>query len=208
MRSLILLLILLSPVFAQKADDKPKPDRWRGLAIDVATPEDAIAKLGKPESDKIDSVRVYEINKWYTSDLGKKIYRKLAFKDVAGVSKAELSFRDNKLIVIELHFDKKFPPNSLENSYGIEFKPHFGGLEGSARSRYNNSRAIVFPASYFMIGKSETSVVCALVNNGVGSAFKTMGGVTDGEGNFPGKVTMLQIVSESLRNKDGADVLK
>lgn len=190
--------------------DQPKPDRWRGLFLNDATPDDAISKLGKPETDKIDSIRIYEIGKWFTEEQKKKLFRKLTYKDVEGIKKAELSFKDNKLVLIELHFEKKLSPHALSNSYGIEFKPHFGGLFSGqeARSKSGLNQPINYPPSYSLVGKAEKSIICATVGNGIGSALKDVAGVADGEGNFPGKVIMMQIISRSLENRDGADALK
>lgn len=71
MKNLLLLCIFclfIAPVFAQ-ADDAPQPDRWRGLVIDAASPDDAIAKFGKPKVDKITSLPVAGIRVWLTNEI-------------------------------------------------------------------------------------------------------------------------------------------
>ncbi|MEO8649379.1 MAG: hypothetical protein ABI539_09460 [Acidobacteriota bacterium] len=44
----LFLLAVVAPIFAQQ------PDRWHGLIVDQSSPDDAIATLGTPDSDKID----------------------------------------------------------------------------------------------------------------------------------------------------------
>jgi hypothetical protein len=213
MKTILILSFFTFALLAQTNEPpgtKPKPDRWRGLILGESSPNDAIARLGKPESDKVDSLKIYVIGKWFTDDHKKKLYRKLVFQEVETVKKVELSFKDEKLVMIELHFDKKFSPHSLGNNYSIAFKPIFGGLfSGSeARSKQGLNQPINYPPAYSLVGKSEKSVLFANVSNVTGSVFKDVAGVNDTEDTFPGKVDRLQIISRTLENNDGADALK
>jgi hypothetical protein len=49
--ALAVLFCFVIPVRAQ-VQDRPMPDRWRGLIIDESSPDDAIKTLGAPATDK------------------------------------------------------------------------------------------------------------------------------------------------------------
>jgi hypothetical protein len=65
-RSAILatLILILSFGAVAQEQDKPMPDRWRGLVIDQSTPEDAIRILGEPKKDKVGSLTVMDVRSW------------------------------------------------------------------------------------------------------------------------------------------------
>jgi hypothetical protein len=45
-------------------------------------------------------------------------------------------------------------------------------------------------------------------NSSFGSIFKKSIGVGDAEGDMPGKVSFLQLISRTVENRNGADILK
>jgi hypothetical protein len=96
MKSILLMLWLSVTVAAQA------PDRWKGLVIDESTPEKAIAILGTPSADKIDSFRIWKIEDWFTKSIREKKWRRLEYKNVEGFDKVILAF-DTKLVFIELN---------------------------------------------------------------------------------------------------------
>jgi hypothetical protein len=80
---------------------------WRGLSVDVSTPEDAVRVLGKPSSDKSNqSLNIQLVDKWLVNGKhNKPIFRKLIFGKVKGVQYARLSFLDDKLVMIHLDIE-------------------------------------------------------------------------------------------------------
>jgi hypothetical protein len=50
--------LMLSLSIAVCAQDKPQPDRWRGLVLNEATSADAIKLLGKPDEEKTNRTAV------------------------------------------------------------------------------------------------------------------------------------------------------
>lgn len=70
--------------------------------------------------------------------------------------------------------------------------------------------ATKYPTVYNLVAKSEKTFIVALVtNNSFGSILKDVTvGARDKEGAFPGKVAFVEILSRTLENRDGADVLK
>jgi hypothetical protein len=210
MKTLLLLFALSFSVFGQTSD-KAQPDRWRGLIIDEATPEKAIETLGKPDRDKLDSFRVYKIEKILTKQIREKTYRRLEFKSVDGFDKVILAFDKEKLVFIELN-PKKLSPNVLEGAYGLKLQPLFDKFDVALHNdNYERDagelKAKEYPVFYYLFGKSPNAFILAGVQNAsIGSVLGTSG-VNDGI-SFPGKVALLQIISRTLENKDNADILK
>lgn len=214
---LAFLLVLSLSVSAQE-QDHPTPDRWHGLIIDQSTPEDAIKILGQPKKDKVDRLTVYQLGRWVSKQQKEKVFRNLEYKfdDKQGVQKATLSFKDNKLVMITLDLKSgAVAPNGLSNIYGIQFQPMVGGLDMALKPRdFEQNQGKIYPKTYptvySLVAASETTFIGAMIGNVpsfLGALGKSMG-VPDEPNSFPGKVELLQIISRTLENKDGADVLK
>lgn len=214
MPALILLLTLPSSLVVQE-QTTPLPDRWRGLIVDQSTPEDAIRVLGRPSSDKVTSLTVYHINAWVTRRRKEKIFRRLEFKKPEGIDKAILCFLDNKLVMIELDLKSGISPNGLANIYGVSFRPMVSEVSEGLNPRdfeRDQGRVYprVYPVTYYMVAVSPQSFISAMVGNvpSFGGALARTMGIPDREGSFPGKVEILQIISRTLENRDGADQLR
>ncbi len=198
-------------IFAAVATFGQQPDRWHGFIIDESTPEQAIVALGKPDSDKTDSCRVYQLDRLLTKATHEKNYRKLEFKDVNGFKKVTLTFSSNKLVVIELR-PEKLSPNVLESAYGIKMRPLFSGIDqafnpGSFERDAGEIHAKKYPVWYQLVGKSDkTFVMAGIGNSSIGSVLGTSA-INDNM-TYPGKVEIITIVSRTLENKDNVDILK
>jgi hypothetical protein len=210
------LLLLLAFAFCVSAlaqeQDKPMPDRWHGLVIDQSTPEDAIRALGQPVSDKNESFRPYPFDKRISTK--GKTFRQLKFKEIKGLDSARLVFSDSKLVCISLDLKEKVPASAIQNNYGIEFEPKIGGIETSGNSRdYERREGKLYPknypAGYYLVGTTPQVWIGAAIDNSsfaslmLGSSRGSTGG-----GAFPGKAMSVIILSRSLENREGADVLK
>jgi hypothetical protein len=212
--SRIALCFFLLPLCASLSlgQSKASPDRWRGLILDQSTSEDAIKILGQPVEDKFDRIRIQKIDKWIGAAQKEKSFRKLIFKSVDGFDKAELAFSNGKLVLITLDFKKEISPNALANIYGIEFRPMVSGIDVAFSPRdYERHKGTTYPKTYpdfyYMVATSEPSFISAWVENtGFKSMMKQLSHATE-EGNFPGKVKVIQLISRTLENRDGADVL-
>lgn len=210
------LILILCATAAQSTSDQPQPDRWRGLILNETTPDQAIAILGKPKSDKPDRLFIHEIDKWFEPGLNKKNLRKQSFRDVAGFDRVDLYYRDDKLVVMQLDPEKNpIKPTALQNIYGIEFRPFVGGFRESHNSWDFERHAgqvypKTFPESYTLVGVSPGSIVAAAISNtSVGSILRQLNHVRDtAGGGFPGKVHHIQLISRKLENRAGADLLK
>jgi len=216
-RTLITLCLVLSilsvSVYAQS--DNAQPDRWRGLILDQSTPDDAIRVLGKPASDRLGPVAVFKIQSWLTKRTKQKIFRTLEFKKPEGIDKAWLFFLDGKLVAINLDMKKGISPAGLSNIYGIEFQPMVGAADVGFRPRdYERNQGRVYPKTYptvySMVAVSEKSFVDAMIANvpSFGGALTRSMGIPDQPGTFPGKVEFVTLVSRTLENRDGVNVLK
>lgn len=102
--------------------------------------------------------------------------------------------------------------SALSQIYGIQFAPRISGLTEALYPRdFERNQGRIYPKSYptvyDLVAVTEKAFVSALVaNNSVTTILKKSAGVTD-TGDFPGKVTLIRIISRSLENRDGADVL-
>lgn len=131
--SVFLLMSSSSFVMAQSKDFQA--DGWRGLVLDVSTPEDAIRIFGNPSRDQDNqSVRVWRIDNWLAGKEKQKVFRIFKYKreKVKGVGFVELAFLRGKLAVITLD-DLPSPdrreaewvdPDDLERLFSGVFKPH------------------------------------------------------------------------------------
>jgi hypothetical protein len=212
-----MILVLIVSIALLFQIDKPQPDRWRGLVLDQSSPSDAMRILGSPKKDKEGSVRTYPLNKRLEIDHNSKNIRKLTFEKLEGVKTATLLFKDSKLVLIELELDKKIPASNLAGIYDREFVPKVSEIETSfSPGSYERHEGKVYPKKYplvyYLIARSENSYVSAMVENSVvGHVFlgATRGQAgADDRGGFPGKVSRVQIVSRSVENRAGFDVLK
>ncbi len=197
----------------QTKSDLAQPDRWRGLVIDKATPDDAIKLLGKPKKDKIDSLQVFGIRDWLSKQIKEKKFRLLGYEKPEGLDFVWLGFVDDKLVFIKLD-PKNLSPNALARAYGIDFAPNFDGIDVAFNpENFERNQGKVYPknypVTYDLIAVSEKTFLCAGVgNSSFGSVFKEAMGVPDSTISFPGKLMYLQIVSRKLENLDGVDQLK
>lgn len=194
---------------------KPQPDRWRGLVLNESTPRDAISTLGQPEKDSLNRIYADPINNWLTKKHKDKIFRTLEFKNPEGIDKALLYFHDEKLVAIMLDVKKGISPEGLANIYGVEFQPVVKAAEIAAFPRdYERREGKVYPKTYptvyHMVATSERSFVSAMISNvpSLGGAFARSAGIPDKPGSFPGRVDFVTLISRSLENRDGADMLK
>jgi hypothetical protein len=213
-----ILLCLTLSVFGQTdstqtKSDTPQPDRWRGLVIDEATPDEAIKLLDKPKKDKTDSLKIFGIQDWLSTQIKEKKFRLLGYEKPEGLDFVWLGFLNDKLVFIKLE-PKKLPATALVRAYGIEFAPNFNGINVAFNPKnYERNQGKLYPknypAIYDLIAVSEKTFLSASVDNGgFGSILKEAMGVPDSPISFPGKITYLQIVSRKLENLDGVDQLK
>jgi hypothetical protein len=212
---LIFTLAFISCPASAQEQDRPLPDRWRGLILNQSTPEDAIRVLGQPTSDKLNRLTVYRIQGWLTKATKEKIFRTLEFKKPEGIDKAWLAFSEGKLVAITLDVKKGIAPAGLSNIYGVEFQPMVSSVDiGFNPGHYERNQGRVYPKTYptvySMVAVSENSFVDAMVSNvpSFGGALAQSAGIPDQPGTFPGKVEFVSLVSRKLENRDGADVLK
>jgi len=205
MKTIIFILIFAFSIFAQNSHS------WKGLVIDEATPEKAIEVLGKADEDKTDSFRVYKIDEWVTKEIREKKYRRLEYKTVEGFEKVILCFKENKLVFIELN-PKKLSPNVLAKSYEVPFKPVFSKFDQSLNRRdferdNGDLKAKKYPSFYYLVAVAEKTFLLASVSNtSIGSLLGSKSNNDDLD--LPGKVAQFQIISRTLENKEGQNLLK
>lgn len=119
--NLLAYVALLATTALAQAGNSPRADGFHGLILNQTSSEEAIRMLGQPALDKVDRLDVSRIEKWLDPKHKEKIFRKLTFKNVGDFSQIELSFLENKLMMIELDFKKDLSPLRLKNMFPVEF---------------------------------------------------------------------------------------
>lgn len=196
----------------------PMPDRWRGLVIDRSTPADAVKRLGHPKKDRVGGLRTYPLNERLTVDHNTEGLRKLRYENVEGVGDAELIFKDERLVIIELRLDKSVKAGSLARIYDADFDAKFSGMDQAFSPRnYERHKGKVYPKEYptvyYLVAVTEKTYISAMVENGPSLGSMLAGSRRDqiGEGDdagYPGKTKIIQIISRTLENRTGAGALK
>jgi hypothetical protein len=213
MTIILIVFAALLGLMADPASESPRPDRWRNLILDQSTPEEAQHSLGNPKADKPDRLFMQPIDKWFIPGLNHKVLRKLTFRGVAGFKEVGLYFRDGKLVVIQLHPADRIAATALSKIYGLEFRPIIHGLlERAWETERHEGRVYPkqYPTEYALVAVGEHGVIKALISNsGFGEIMKhSMGGRDTADGSFPGKVSVIQLISRTLEDKTGADLLR
>jgi len=161
-------------------------------------------------------LRVNPLESWVSKKRKEKVFKTLEYKNPkAGVEKVWLAFLDDKLVSILMDLKEgTVSPNGLGSIYGLEFQPLIGQAElGFSPRDYERNQGKIYPKNYptvyHLTAASERSFVVAMVGNvpSFGGVFAKGLGVPDKPGSFPGKVMFIQILSRTLENRDGADVL-
>jgi hypothetical protein len=155
------------------------------------------------------------ISGWLTKKRKERVFRALEYSKPEGIDKAWLFFYEGKLVSILLDVKKGIDPNGLNHIYGISFEPIFGqaDLAMSPRDFERNQGKVyakTYPTVYSMVGVSEKTFAVVMVTNvpSIGGALARSMGVPDSSATLPGRVEFIQLVSRTLENKDGTDVLK
>jgi hypothetical protein len=183
------LTFLVLNVFVQ-TESKPRPDGFGGLVLNQTTPEDAVGILGQPAKDVFDRLDVSEVSKWLDAKHKEKIFRQLSFKKVGDFHEIELSFLENKLVMIFLDFDKDLSPPKLKNLFGVEFSPVDYGMGLRDKPEQQPQRLFFargYPSTYEAIAISERSFIYAKCGSNNPSV--------------PGRVDKLRLVSRVLEKK-------
>jgi hypothetical protein len=223
-------LLAFLPSQAQEAA-RTQADGWLGLTLNVSTAEDAVNILGKPVKDE--AGKTVEIlsrrgGEWLNVSDNQKVFRKLTFDEPEGFAKARLYFKDGKLAVIELQpkytaEEGWIDPDDLAEVVEADFKPHnsvFGGKKLPAPQEFAvsgdpSTKEDKLHAFYEMIAVGEKFFVFASVDNNKPMAVGLFGRnpsyrqkskekkARDKNGEFPGYVNQIQIVSRSLAVEAG-----
>ena len=229
---LALVLVYASTATAQQAP--AQTDEWRGLVIDVSTTDDAIRVLGKPKSDKSgQTLKLILVDKWLPgAKYNQKVFRRLTFKKPEGFEEAQLSFLDDRLVLIELtprtgEVPDWIDPDELRDTFNANFtysEWHFGKklppLEEFQKS--DSAPPKKFAELYHLIAVTDRSFIIAGVDNieargtslfgppctGCAKSENKKRKARDAGGTFPGQVWGIQIVSRKLANDQTAQSVR
>ena len=223
-------LVFVCTTTAMAQQSTARADGWRGLVLDVSTSDDAIRILGKPKNDKSgQSLQLIQVDKWLPgAKYNQKVFRRLTFKKPDGFDEAQLSFLDDKLVVIDLTARKDEAPDWIDpdeltemfNTGFIYSEWHFGKkLPPLAEfEKSDNAPPKKFAELYHLIAVTDRSFVIAGVDNIEARGTSLFGPpctscaksenkkrkARDAGGTFPGQVWGIQIVSRKLANNQTA----
>jgi hypothetical protein len=188
-RSLTILFCLLLLSAKTIAQSVASPNGFQGLALNETTLDDVKKALGNPDTDKTDNLDVSKLGKWLNPKHKEKIFRKLSYKSQE-FSKIELSFLDDKLVMIDLTFKKGYDAEKISNLFAIRFAL----LGGPATLPDNPGQypvpfiATAFPPYYSLVAISEKT-------------FLFVNCISGGEGSSPGRVERTRQISRALQKK-------
>jgi hypothetical protein len=199
----ILLLIASSEVeFAQETSHY-RADGWRGLTLDQSSVEDAMQTLGSAAEDKVGGLHVRNASEWMTAKRKEKVFRKLVYKSFEEVKRVELSFLDNRLVMISLMLKQPMAAKDLAGKYGTDFVIIKGKLpKGSRPADYEGRKQGfapgTYPPVYLMITVSARSFVAASVVDV--SAKNVLKRVVNSptKDTLPGSVFIIETISRRL----------
>lgn len=195
MKKLLGLLVgmtLISGSAAAQSTVSARADGFRGLILNQTSAEDANRILGRPIADKTDRLDVAKLYKWLDPKHKQKIFQQLSFKNVGDFSLIQLSFLDDKLMMIELEFKKTLLPAGLTQLFGVEFAI-VGAPQGPSDLPNEPGKYPVrfiptyYPFEYNMIGISDKTFIW--VDCGTGDVAR------------PGRVVRTRQISRVLQRK-------
>lgn len=220
-----LFCIFSLSVFAQTKTETGA-DQWNSLKINATTAQEALAVMGKPAEDSTDKLD-YELlpnrailafvlgidlrlpESWLTPKKSDKVFRKLVFTRNGTYKKAELSFLDDKLYLIDLTLSRKkserLSATDLEELYKTSFVSITGVPKDASISEYEGQKEPtipkVYPPFYEMLSIAPTSILRAYVDNARSEKEPSSEAGKAKRKLFPGFVVRFQIFSR-IPDKD------
>ncbi len=180
------LLLLTCRTFAQAA---ATPDGFYGLMLNDTTLNDARNALGQAVADKTDSLDVSKLGKWLDAKHKEKIFRQLTYKN-RDFTRIELSFLDEKLVMIDLEFAKKYEATKLSTLFAVEFAALGGpiSLPDKPGQMPGGFIAMGYPPYYAKVAISDKTFLLANC-------------ASQGGGSSPGVVERTRQISRVLERK-------
>ena len=214
---IILMLFCVVSLSAQGND--PRPDGWRGMVLNVSSPDDAIRLFGAPARDKDKTaLDIKRTVSWLSDKRKQKVFRTLTYKKLHDYKQVQLSFLDNKLVLIGLEApnaeleDNWIDPDDLETLFAVSFKPHRlrykGKLPAPSEFQANAPTELKkdeYAYWYDMIAVTENSFIVAMADN-----YQYRSGIFDSPdvkrrkeinargARYPGYISYIEIISRSL----------
>jgi hypothetical protein len=148
-----------------------------------------IKALGPPLADKTDSLEVSELSKWLEPKHKEKIFRQLTYKN-RDFTKIELSFLDDKLVMIDLKLGKRSEAAKLSNLFAVEFAGLGGriSLPDKPGQMPGGFIATSYPPYYTKVAVSDETFLIANC-------------ASEGRGSSPGFVERTRQISRVLERK-------
>ena len=215
----ITAIAVLASVSQFAQPNRPRPDGWEGVVLNVSSPDDAIHLFGAPAKDKDKTaIELPRPLSWLSEKYKEKVFRTLTYKKLHDYKQVQLSFLDAKLVSIILEAPNAeleqhwIDPDDLESLFGVSFKPHKRQhnsklpapteFEAKAPTELKKNEYAYW---YDMIAVSENSFIVAIADN-----YQYRSGLFDSPDvkrrkkinavgtRYPGYVSEIEIISRSL----------
>lgn len=195
--SILLVIAFISTITAQTKTNSTLS--WKGMTIDISSPDDVITKFGKPEKEEIGRLDFLDTKgNVFTPKANNKEWKVLKYKEIEQAQKVQFGFnKDNKLVFIQFKPPVKDRKKLIDvqaflKTYeDVDFKQDKGGLD------------------YILFGKVESGYILAEINRGLLPQMYEKKRIEDESTDaLQGWVWTVQFISKSLENNDNTDVLK
>jgi hypothetical protein len=191
MALLFALILLTTTAWPSPQTYPPNPDGFKALLLDQTTPDDALNILGPADADEVGSLDVSKMGKWLDPKYKEKVFRQLTYKKSPDFFKIELSFLDQKLVLIDLEYKKNIGPQMMSKLFAVGFTELGGPIDLPDKpGQYPRGGFITthWPNFYSMVGISAKTFIfvnCA----------------SSGGGNAPGRVERTRQINRVLEKK-------
>lgn len=219
----LIFALLVLPLFCARLGVAAEHHEWRGLRLQVSSPQEAIASFGNPNADEVDQFREVATRFRWPTDLidcvaimlppNNSRVRVLRFDGLTGYNAVSLVFRNNNLMIISVLPDRtsRIMAARLSTTYGIQFHPAFnqkaaGNILAAVRQTEEDVQPLDYPVNYKLIGVNaeHSFAIIANISNvpkfggAAGkSAVLARGESISDSNNFPGEAFSLCFLSPS-----------
>ncbi|HKO36674.1 MAG TPA: hypothetical protein VJV21_09360 [Pyrinomonadaceae bacterium] len=166
----------------------PNADGFNALLLNETTVDDALNILGPPDADEIGTLDVSKIGKWLDPKHKEKSFRQLRYKKSPDFFKIELSFLDQRLVMIDLEYKKNVRPQTMSKLFDVDFTELGGPIDLPDKPGQQPRGGFItthWPNFYSMVGISAKTFIfvnCA----------------SSGGGESPGRVERTRQISRIL----------
>jgi len=192
-RAVVLAFIGLALSLAASAD------RWKGLPLGEATPDQARAALGSPKKESVERLYRNVIGPVLTDEIKIKTFLRWRYDSIEGFSRADLFFKDGRLVALVLAPDSSNKMLARDVSSIYDGAPFEVLLQAGDQYEWDSVHKRArrnYPGVYTMVAATERTFLSVVVAKGFAAGMESM--LTGADEHLPGKVVQIHYVSRTL----------